>query len=248
MIEKNLFFVWIGEDTPKYCNFCVDNFKRINPDFKIHYLKYTKKDIENYKDLKENTEFDTLFKKSMDDTLFLKTKQAIRYKKKVYTKFIVLSFLSVFKINLLTKYGGIFLDLDTYPIKPFDEKLLSLDSFYVDSFHRNNFSYKKRNPDQYFIGCQKGSKYEEHRDFSVALPHQDPFFRRNKKFLELRDKFLNCTLKDGERYTDKDWYIDHYAAGDWLSYEYDFKLKKYVKVKTLCEECKYDNMKYWKDK
>ena len=242
MIPKNLFFVWIGGTVPNYCNFCVDNFKRINPEFKIHFIRYRKDDIENYKDLKENTEIDSVFKKTMDDVLYQRTRQAIRYKKNKNNKFIVVCFVNVFKINLLNTFGGIFLDLDTYPVKPFDDKILSLDSFYVKSFHRNNFEYKKRDPDQYFIGCKKGSNYEEHRDYKTAIEHQEKYFRDNPKFLECRDKFFNCTLRDGERYTNEDWYIDHYSAGDWLVHKYDKEKKKYVKVNSRCELCKYDNI------
>jgi len=51
---------------------------------------------------------------------------------------------------LINTYGGIYVDCDTYPIKPFDEKLLAMENFCVydkiENFHEAN---------NYFIGSNK---------------------------------------------------------------------------------------------
>lgn len=54
-----------------------------------------------------------------------------------------------FRFYLLNKYGGIYLDMDTFPVKPFDDKLLS----YENGFTIN---YKPNISDIFFIGMNKG--------------------------------------------------------------------------------------------
>jgi len=49
------------------------------------------------------------------------------------------------RFNLLTKYGGIYCDLDCYPLKPFDDDILS-EPFCVEC------NYKENGPDLFCIG------------------------------------------------------------------------------------------------
>lgn len=35
MIPKRLIFIWLGSEIPVYGKFCMENFKKVNPDFEI---------------------------------------------------------------------------------------------------------------------------------------------------------------------------------------------------------------------
>ena len=35
MIPKRLIFIWLGSEIPNYEKFCMENFKKANPDFEI---------------------------------------------------------------------------------------------------------------------------------------------------------------------------------------------------------------------
>jgi mannosyltransferase OCH1-like enzyme len=41
-IPKILHFIWFGY-MPNYVNFCIENYKNINPDFKINFVHRTPK-------------------------------------------------------------------------------------------------------------------------------------------------------------------------------------------------------------
>lgn len=53
------------------------------------------------------------------------------------------------RFYLLNKYGGIYLDLDTFPVNPFDSHLLSYENGFV-------VNYKPDRYDIFFIGMQAG--------------------------------------------------------------------------------------------
>lgn len=52
-----------------------------------------------------------------------------------------------FRLFLLDKYGGIYLDLDTFPVNHFDEPLLAKDGFAIN--------HKKHHCDYFFMGFGK---------------------------------------------------------------------------------------------
>ena len=65
---------------------------------------------------------------------------------------------NILRIELLNKYGGIYLDCDTFPLRPFDDYLLSLKEFcsYIP-IKRNSKFYRHR--DCNFIGwCPNSNK------------------------------------------------------------------------------------------
>ena len=40
MIPKQLFFIWLGDNKPKYVDFAVKTFKDVNPDFKVDLMEW----------------------------------------------------------------------------------------------------------------------------------------------------------------------------------------------------------------
>jgi len=200
MIQKRLLFVWLGDNKPNYVDFAINAFKEVNPSFIIDFIHFSDQDVEDSKSYKGNIakilkpqQIDCIKKDSLDPDY------NNRYK----------SFDSVYKIKLsvplrfsyLYLYGGIYLDCDTFPIKPFDDELLSKNKFICQQ--NNN---KK---DCFFIGYERNCK-----DKSCLLPTRSGYgnnLHKNEKYMDLCTKFYNCTLKYGDHFNDPNiHYIDHY--------------------------------------
>jgi mannosyltransferase OCH1-like enzyme len=152
-IPKRLFFIWFGNQCPNHVFFCIENFKRKNPDFEIVFLR---KNVKQIDDIWLNDaiydKYDLTIKKCQQEIIsehgiyaeYIKNQKYNLYKKDI--RFIqILS--DIVRVELINEYGGIYLDCDTYPLKPFDDKLLSYESFCV---WRHYLEYV--NSDNYFMG------------------------------------------------------------------------------------------------
>ena len=209
MIPKQLFFIWLGDNKPDYVDFAINAFKEVNPDFKVDLIWFNDKDVEestNHSGQISNI----LPEKSINNCLELSknTSYVDRYK----------SSLSVYKIKLslslryfyLNNYGGIYLDCDTFPIKPFDDELLKNDFFLP--------LLKDNQPDSFFIGKIKNSK-----DKYTLLKTSSMFFsnlQKNPIYMNLCRKFYSCELKIGEAFNNRDeHYIDHYWIREFKYYD-----------------------------
>ena len=126
MIPKQLFFIWFGDNKPDYIDYAINSFKVINPSFKTELIRYTINDVLHCDD--------SVLKYCKD--LVFKTKKGIKnkyfdyIKMRIDSKFNFIQILSDFlRFEILYYYGGIYLDCDTFPVKPFDDNLLNLNSF-----------------------------------------------------------------------------------------------------------------------
>ncbi len=100
-IEKNIFTLWFQgwHDAPRITTFCVDSWKKLNPDWKIHCI--TMDNLENY------IEFD-------------KTTVQILFN----NQYIINQTKSVFiRLKLLEKFGGVWTDPTVLCLKPMDQWL-----------------------------------------------------------------------------------------------------------------------------
>ena len=146
MIPKRLIFIWLGSELPDYGKFCIESFKKVNPDFEIMLVNEV--DMNNIKsqDLKDcigiiNSDKSTLYK-------HLTTRNWV--KKNLDSPIgNIVAISDAFRFYLLNKYGGIYLDVDTFPVNKFDDALLS---------HPNGFviNYRPGRYDIFFIGMDKG--------------------------------------------------------------------------------------------
>lgn len=114
-----------------------------------------------------------------------------------------------------TVYGGLQLDIDTFPIVPFDEELLdctSLQCSKLESCVENgNVVWKYCPSEAYFYGVgdfKDGSDRKSKTLFPNVYDMANP--SEKMKFNELKQKFMDCTLQVGENFSDKRCYIDHY--------------------------------------
>ncbi len=193
MIPKKLWFIWFGKK-PNYVDFCIKSFKDINPDFEINFI------YKESLDFKENDNIDLDIKmcsKWIQNPSECPYKGILLYDtSKKYNQYVILS--DLLRVVVINKYGGIYLDCDTFPIKPFDDKLLNLNNFCITSFN-NELLYKGR----YFFGkCHKG-KFDTKMLFPTRLKY-------NNYFIECYKEFQGCTLKNPIPENNLT-YIEHYS-------------------------------------
>lgn len=213
MIPKNIFFIWLGDEKPKYVDFAVNSFRNVNSDFNVELLEWKIADIEDPKD--------NLLKESVEEAIKLNRKD----------RRFVQAVANIYRYTVLREYGGIYLDCDTFPIKPFDDSLLSFSEFDVTtSWGCNQFIVR----DVFFIGtCSlQELKKQKQKNKTFLWPHGDG---KGEHYNNLKEKFFNCTLTYGEYFGDGDKeYINHYHDFTW----------NHKKCRTPL--CKWDE--YLKDK
>lgn len=226
MIQKNLFLFWLGDNIPLYINNVINVYKNVNPLFNIIFIYYSLQDIQNIFNNNIKNTNDKLLKNSIDIILnhnshyenilnksymYMLQHQEVFYGKDI--RFIQL-LSDIYRMQLINYYGGIYVDCDTFPLKSFDEKILSLTSFSVQRHYNNNASNNIAD-DNYFIGCQKNNI---NINISKLLQTNDKWWS-NIKYVIRKKKFFDNTLSynDIQNYTDinKDFYIEHYFDGNW---------------------------------
>lgn len=204
MIEKKIFFSWIG-DIRDFVYFSTEIFQKINSDFEVVFKHFTVQyleDIFNTKDLKNLSTEDKFIKFISNITYKRLSTHVFKYPR----PFIML-FNDYYRVFLLKKYGGIYLDCDTFPIKPFDDKLLSKEYFW--SQRKISQDQKKPYVESNFFGTIKNR--DDNLKFKLL-----PCIHEYRKTNELQNKFYSCNLKYGEYYGDPEKnYIDHYGCGSW---------------------------------
>lgn len=204
MINKDIYFIWFGENNLNFQKY-IDNFRVLNPLFNIHYICENDlndiKSIEYKKDIINCIEYIQKYSKYRD---------IIDNGKMLNLNFITL-LSDVLRLELLNKYGGIYLDIDTFPNKPFDETLLSLDSFCAYSYMPH--SRENRKKDCFFLGKQKDNNIILNwKNINNIVPVQDDNYRKelfykNKKF------FMNCEFQNIKTYNSN--YIEHFEFRSW---------------------------------
>ena len=230
LISKIIHFIWLGDVLPDYADYVMDAYRQVNPDFE---LKLTHRTIQQLTDIYNGTfsqEDDDIVKQSIERTLNIGDDEFIRIQLRMYgddVRFVqVLS--DVLRLELLNRHGGIYVDLDTFPIKPFDDSLLSNTFFAIRRFNGKGFFY-----DNYFMGKKPdGNRLVNPYDFTKmygmnALNHY-PSNYMTIRFMVNRDKFFKHKLQIGDFSFVKDFYIDHYFDGRWRN-----NIKSGVRVKKI---------------
>lgn len=250
MIPKSLFFIWIGA-RPKFTQFAVDSYKRMNPSFNVNFVHYPVQQLELlYFSRNAKTDIDQLCIDVIDNILGIRseysslvTRQAIQLSKTSDIPFVQL-FCDVLRLALLNKLGGLYVDCDTFPLKPFDDKLLQHSKFTVHDKMRNGVLY----PNNYFLGSDGQSFWNDYFD---GTSHQIVFsgnqqlvnMNRSKPadYLVRRAKFFSCRLsdRDMEPIAGSDDYFEHYSEYRWGNSKAEkskldnaFDKKKYLRMRT----------------
>ena len=219
-IPKILHFIWFGY-MPNYVSFCIENFKKINPTFQINFVHRTPKQLENiYFENKIENEIDQLIFNIINGILnttyyYELTKQQRLFLSRFGNIPFIQLLADIFRMELLNKYGGIYLDCDTFPIKKFDDEILSYKNFCVWADVHN---VKEKN--NYFIGSNGKDFIDNYfsdkltplfltNNFMLKLQNKKPF-----DFKLRRIKFFALKLSNNDFDDDKN-YIEHYSDFTW---------------------------------
>jgi mannosyltransferase OCH1-like enzyme len=213
MIPKQLFFIWFGDNKPNYVDFAVNAFKKVNSDFNIELIYEKDPFSSSNEDIKYCCDI-------VDHKIHIE-----KYDNRLKSEWFVQQYKNnkrqrlcdIFREYLINKYGGIYLDCDTFPVKPFDDDLLNHSSFIATSYVR---SINRIITDNYFFGQVKGNDeigmYDNMEGIvngKYHLPCENIINNKDKKFLHLKNKFFKLELKYGESFSNG--YIDHYNFKDW---------------------------------
>lgn len=216
MISRWLIFIWLGSKMPDYGRFCIQSFQEVNPSFEVMAIE--EPDVENTKneDLKDcmsliNSDGNNLYKRMVNRNFAKKHLSSTRTRQ-------LTAISDAFRLYLLNKYGGIYLDLDTFPVKPFDDKLLSYKGFVP--------YYKKNRSDWFFIGLPPGfiSKGMIHGYAFDSEIHRIVLLDRAYKIFKANldtnvKKFFSCKLEHGSHVLPlsffPEYYIDHFKIRSW---------------------------------
>ena len=247
MIPKTIHFIWIGQK-PKYLNYVLQAYRECNPECIINLIYYSNLQLENlYFKKNIQSELDQYIFNLLDNIIYYnqysdlikvlllgKSKSQINHS---YTPFIQL-FCDILRLDILNIYGGIYVDCDTFPIRPFDESIFNHDKFCVyDKIDDLVF------PNNYFIGLRKNLSWDNYFDdsgykFIQTNNYQHfPKFKQTKSldFRIRRIKFFKCCLKK-EDFKDINTanYFEHYSEFRWGNNKIDatkfdnvFDKKKY---------------------
>ena len=201
MIPKNLFFLWLGnKEPPENHKWVINTFKEINPDFNVEFIRYTQKDIEN----------------SKDPILLDAIENAYKDKTKLNKFGLYTTISDIYRFYIIRKYGGIYLDLDTFPYRPFsDGDLLNINHSVFLCTKRCEYNKEIVSSDIYYIGSPKFNDYKSKRPLCFLYSSQ--IVSEDEEFSKLKQKFMNSELKFGDRYSraDKNLYIEHFRLRSW---------------------------------
>ena len=215
MIPKNIFFIWFGNTVPNYFTKSITVFSSVNSSFNVQFIHRTHDELDKIYHHELKNEYDDAICQIMadiDNVCGFYKESIVHYKNLGRSKKQILS--NVFRLDLLNRYGGIYVDGDCFPIKPFDEKLL-LNPFVVHHKYANSNMLL---PDCFFMGKDRAS--EKWKSYWSRIKHvkmliqEEPKNKCIKMFFQ--KKFINCTLQYGDFFSSCNNYIDHYNLKTWL--------------------------------
>ena len=228
-IPKNLIFIWIGKTIPIWMKNSIDAYSKVNPEFNIivehiEDLSNTKnKYVLELKDILNSPNDSWQFFKKFHRSKF--SKMLLNSKKDIDN---AVEFSDMLRFYILNAIGGIYVDADTFPNKPFDEQLL-----------KKNFFVRYYNPisnemweDIFFIGMKpkticvddNPATDDQSNNFSIYHIFKSPYFDynciRNKTLLknenkELFEKFYAGKLEYDEKIIGHTSYIMHFNNRSW---------------------------------
>ena len=210
MIPKHLFFIWIGNNVPNYVNFSINSFKKFNPDFEIEFIHESSiyNDNKDFKEcleiLKEKNHYSNIYNTEWRARTLSKTETSRNIR-----------FSDALRHYIINKYGGIYLDCDTYPIKPFDDKLLNYKSFGIKTLMMNSpWNWN----DIFFFFFEKNMVFTKNRKLFNTYSYGNEKIlsnRAHEKFYQNRLNFTNCIEDFDLEHCIKNEYIIHFKTLEW---------------------------------
>lgn len=218
MIPKKLHFVWVGDEDkiPQYARFSMKKFQELNPDFQTAFHILTRDQIIQKiqsKDQKTIRIAKLALKKMKDKCQSVYNELEDTSKPfsfwDMFTS-IYCWFSDYLRFDILNNEGGIYCDLDCYPLKPFDDNLLKNASFQM----KNGFGEMG---DCFFIGCEKGKLFC--KDSKILENPMSLYAGKiaRQQFYEIVAKFRKCSLDrcDVDKFSaGTDSYVAHMYSGE----------------------------------
>lgn len=224
MIPKILHFIWIGKTVPAYVDNVLQTFQRVNPSFSVNF---TRADTINDTDNRDiNEVIDEIQNTSTFYNELYNSPFAVKMRKSGNLNAINSSFVDCLKFYIVNKYGGIYLDCDTFPVKPFS-----------DDFLKNSTISAKDQltgiTDTFFMAAEPNALIcNDVLEFSEMHQHRMPCktesvvqFNRSLEKMLLTTKIRQTTefktgkLKFGKRLYMADilenYFFDHYRTETW---------------------------------
>lgn len=212
MIPKQLFFIWFG-NKPEYVNYSINTFKNVNPDFNIIFLEYSidkinDLNLDNCKNDYDVCLYDCINAILGNNTMYEKNISFYKNRGRKFCQILA----NIYRLEILKRFGGIYLDCDTFPNKPFDEELLNRTSF-VCSPYDPTYKPNQRTRDCFFIGSIKDKSYNTYIEYEDNIPIGDKDWDKDLIWLNKKKKFLECSLE----YIPNNsiYYLDHYKCFTW---------------------------------
>ena len=217
VIPKILHFNWVGDinKLPSYGYKTMQLMKEMNPDFEVRFTHITKQEIIDK--LNSHDEYmTTIIRRAInrlkwrisvvEQSLLTDNVDTDRLFSNI---FVVIS--NEIRFDALHTYGGIYCDLDCFPLKPFDEKLLSFNAFRM--INRLNHQ-----PDIFFMGSAKNVDLNDAKIFSCIPNSFDSKDNEdNQKFSNLYQKYIDLRLDLNDPLIsdrDREKYIYHFECKD----------------------------------
>lgn len=243
MIPKYIYLIWLGDNLPIYISNVIQLYKKLNSKFTVIFIHFTINNIYNIYLNTYTVQYSTQLKKSINYILNIenKYKNFILEQKQIYGKNIrAIQILSdIFRLELINTYGGIYVDCDTVPLKPFDNALLANNKFIVTRHYDTGFLYKTNTKyiDNYFIGSngQSNGQITNLTDDKtlIQILQTDKNWYKNIFYQYRKKQFYNNTLDIKTLIQlNSNFYIEHYHDNNW-------KRNVYNKIRT--EKCFLDN-------
>ena len=228
-IPKNLLFIWIGKTQPNWMKNAIEAYSKVNPDFTIV--------VEHIEDLSNTTNRYVL---ELQDILNSTDKKWQFFKKfysNSFSKMLLSSaksidhdiiFSDLLRFYILNKIGGIYVDTDTFPNKPFDSSILKK-NFFVKYY---NINCNSMWDDIFFFGMKPNTiciddypAYDvENNDMSIYHIFRSSYFNNNyvrnkvlfkKENADLFEKFYAAKLEYDEKLFGHTSYLMHFTARAW---------------------------------
>lgn len=210
MIPKILHFIWFGPNLPSYASFSISQFKKMNPDFKINLQHWKMSEISRDPVLK--TLVDNIEKQDG------KYQNIIKYYRNELGRSIQQTLSNIYRLELLNLHGGIYLDCDCIPLKPFDNQILDRKQGFIVQRHYSSGCIK---PDCYFLGKCFNQEIQLHdinsppAGFDFMLQTEDPKFRNQLEEMKNLQAFKNLDEKNMTTQKPRKFYIQHFNLQAW---------------------------------
>lgn len=119
-MNKVILFLWFGDERPKYVNWTIENFRKMNPGWEIRFIEYSTRQIQNYRE-----QNDPILDKVMSSrSKFGYIGNVTNEYRKEY-------------LNAHLDEIVVYCDLDCFPIAPLDNFIVTPDKKFADWVLKN---------------------------------------------------------------------------------------------------------------